>query len=430
MLRAFSQAPLSLLTLTSGKFLTPDKDGRLVRLNEDGREDASFQPPFNSGFTHPAEAKDATLWTVRSNAVLHLSANGTLLTSTVVPWLPDGPETADAFYFLGIQPNGRLISAERQFPGEFSVFQSIVNGWLPDGSPDPTFEPIVSIPNWLSSGKGSSYVNLLSDGRIVLFSNAILNVAANPDLHVVHGQLWPISDQPGRCPGSVTYNDGQIRIRSIGEIFQTVGDVSLRFPASPAFLLLTNLPKTSLQTRAVESNGEWMGEGSSFSVEFRRLGSSAAPATLRYTTRDITAIAGKDYLAQSGALTFAPFETEKTVAIPILEDDEKEFDETLEVVVTSAEGFELLPTRLRLTILASSRRGLAPRLERVKRLRDGRVLLGGNNEADRQIEFSSDLKTWQPLTNLLGGITCSSGGIWLDASATNADTRFYRAVAR
>ena len=34
-----------------------------------------------------------------------------------------------------------------------------------------------------------------------------------------------------------------------------------------------------------------------------------------------------------------------------------------------------------------------------------------------------------PLTNLLGGFDSESAG-WLDASATNAPTRYYRAVAR
>lgn len=129
----------------------------------------------------------------------------------------------------------------------------------------------------------------------------------------------------------------------------------------------------------------------------------------------MTATAGKDYVAQSGTLTFAPLETEKTIQIPILIDSEDEFDETLEVVVTAANGFEALPAPMR--------------LERVKCLRDGRVLLGGTGPEDAtRGEYSTDLQTRHPLADLLGSLNGSSA-LWLDASATNATTRYYRAIA-
>jgi hypothetical protein len=132
-------------------------------------------------------------------------------------------------------------------------------------------------------------------------------------------------------------------------------------------------------------------------------------------------------VVQSGTITFAPLETQKTIPIPILADTEDEFHETLEVVVAGAEGFEALPAPMRRTILG---KGPPPRLERVKRLRDGRVLLGGTGLQDTtRLEFSTDLQTWHPLKNLLGGSN-GSDATWLDPSATNAPTRFYRAVAR
>ena len=164
---------------------------------------------------------------------------------------------------------------------------------------------------------------------------------------------------------------------------------------------------------------------------FERFGSTTAPATVHFTTRNLTATAGKDYIAQFGTVTFAPLEVEKTITIPVLADNEEEFDEDFEVVVTAAEGFEALPAPLRLTILDKAGRGPASPLDRIKRLHDGSVLLGGNSWwTDRKIEFSSDLKTWQPLTNFLGAADGEGTAIWLDASATNASSRFYRAVAR
>ncbi|MEM7066025.1 MAG: choice-of-anchor C family protein [Cyanobacteria bacterium P01_B01_bin.77] len=52
-----------------------------------------------------------------------------------------------------------------------------------------------------------------------------------------------------------------------------------------------------------------------FSV--RRYGNSTGSASVRYSTADDTAIAGTNYTATSGTLTFAPGETEKTISVTI-----------------------------------------------------------------------------------------------------------------
>src|SRR5262249_14556356 len=42
--------------------------------------------------------------------------------------------------------------------------------------------------------------------------------------------------------------------------------------------------------------------------------------TVNYATQDFTAVAGSDYTATSGTLTFAPGETTKTVSVPVTDD--------------------------------------------------------------------------------------------------------------
>ena len=113
---------------------------------------------------------------------------------------------------------------------------------------------------------------------------------------------------------------------------------------------------------------------------------------------------------------------------------EGKFDETLAVAVTGAEGFEELPVPLGLTIQGNGTPTQGPptppRLDRVKRLRDGRVLLGGPGPQDAtRLEYSTDLQTWHPFPDLLEGVGLDGSPVWLDASATNAPTRFYRAAA-
>ena len=63
-----------------------------------------------------------------------------------------------------------------------------------------------------------------------------------------------------------------------------------------------------------------------------------ASVTVNYTTADGTATAGSDYTRASGTLSFAPGETEKTVAVPVLDDAVDEGEETFTLRLTNATG--------------------------------------------------------------------------------------------
>ena len=73
-----------------------------------------------------------------------------------------------------------------------------------------------------------------------------------------------------------------------------------------------------------------------FAVTLNR--EAAGTVTVGYATENGTATAGSDYTATSGTLTFQPGETEKTVSVPVLEDDHDEGSETLTLRLTSASG--------------------------------------------------------------------------------------------
>ena len=60
--------------------------------------------------------------------------------------------------------------------------------------------------------------------------------------------------------------------------------------------------------------------------------------TVDYLTRDGTAIAGQDYTATSGTLTFAAGETTGTVAVPVLDDAHDEGSETMKLKLSNASG--------------------------------------------------------------------------------------------
>ena len=65
---------------------------------------------------------------------------------------------------------------------------------------------------------------------------------------------------------------------------------------------------------------------------------SSATVTVDYSTLDASAKAGEDYEARSGTLSFAPGETAKTVAVPVLDDAHDEGTEVLVFRLDNARG--------------------------------------------------------------------------------------------
>lgn len=68
---------------------------------------------------------------------------------------------------------------------------------------------------------------------------------------------------------------------------------------------------------------------------------ATGPVTVNYATADGTAMAGQDYVAKSGTITFAAGETQKTVSVTINGDNVAELDETLAVRLSAPTGATL-----------------------------------------------------------------------------------------
>lgn len=82
------------------------------------------------------------------------------------------------------------------------------------------------------------------------------------------------------------------------------------------------------------------GQGGSTVLNFTVTLSSASLNTVHvnYATTDLTAIAGSDYAAVNGEITFAPGETSKNIAVDVFGDLSEEYHETLAVVLSNAEN--------------------------------------------------------------------------------------------
>jgi hypothetical protein len=320
-----------------------------------------------------------------------------------------------------------------------------------NGDLDETFVPTEPIDpfSWyeefvLSDGRKLELISgCCYDGELPLglpadgesFHLRIFRADGTPDL-TWSGAGFKSEGWLGKLAGRIEETQGQLcftgPVTSIDGM--TVGWIGNYKRESVFHFHLTNAPKTSLRL-SVDGVRPKYSAVTNYSavVCFRRLGATEAPATVHFATRSITGRAAQHFLPQSGTVTFAPRELGKVVTMALSPASPPEFNEIFEIVVTGGEGFEALPAPFRWMVRGTSE-AFAPRLDRVHRLRDGRVLLGGFGPVEfTDIEFSLDLKAWQPLTNPLGGFFFgddSGAGIWLDNSTTNDSARFYRAVAR
>ena len=75
-----------------------------------------------------------------------------------------------------------------------------------------------------------------------------------------------------------------------------------------------------------------------------QIGDVNTETTVQYSTSDGTAVAGADYTAQSGSLTFASGVTSQTISIAITNDSDPEGDETFSLSLSSPSSDAVLST--------------------------------------------------------------------------------------
>jgi hypothetical protein len=161
-----------------------------------------------------------------------------------------------------------------------------------------------------------------------------------------------------------------------------------------------------------------------------------APFTVDYATADLTAVAGVDYLATNGTLTFAQGEMVKTVTVPIIYDEQLEPDRQFKLTLSNPTGGVVLGPNSTATITILDTTGLKPhRFDAVAVLPGGSVQLtlgGGVSQRFKDyydlypIEVSTNLVDWTPLVTVQRTNSSTKALTYTDASTTNCAVRFYR----
>ncbi len=156
--------------------------------------------------------------------------------------------------------------------------------------------------------------------------------------------------------GTLTFEDGEIIKELIVEIIddtlaETNETISIAIGNSTGATL--GLSRTAIVTiqdndtteesTLAYSQAEYIfsEDGGEAIITVVRTGDSNDTVSVEYSTKDSYAKAGLDYSSVSGSLTFAPGETSKTIAIPVLDDELLELDEALTLTLENPQGIEL-----------------------------------------------------------------------------------------
>ncbi len=412
------------LILGNGTILNRD-GSRRGQINPD-----DFQVEYGFQFVW-AESSDGRLqhWSENNGNLVRVdySPTGNLQASTLVA----SPGTN--MVLLSVQPTGKLLILERQ-PSADRVIRL-----LADGQKDSAFTPVEQSGQLILNEDGSFFAYVAGAFR-----------RYDPD-----GILDP--SYPAFISGAC--GDSKTGLRINGN--RIVGDGSAcsvnGIPAGYSregmglSIYTANPPATSLAIFSGRRRGDvesWSGSTSDYEfvgspfefgepdpserwVTFRRLGSTTKPASISYSTRDVTAQAGRDYEPQAGTLTFAPLETERAIRIPF---PEGEVGGAFEVAVTGGSGFEVLPSPLRIVAGPGDFRA---RITRTRRLESGAMILEvvSSGQLGREfwvgIEVSDDLKIWRPLGDTHQARSTGSAespATFLDNPPTGASARYYRAL--
>lgn len=325
----------------------------------------------------------------------------------------------------------------------------------PDGSPDRTFSFRTSSGRFLLRSDGRLIVGVSNPERIIQldegggldasfgleplsgYTEPPLPAFEEPDSRLltsgtrycsgpgfvaqwdVSGKLgWevPFGGGLGTCgfpiPLFLTTTSGHVLM--VGQFASVEG-----FPRRGLARLLPNPPEREFRVMIPATFRASMGVAL---VRVVRTGPTTLGGTVAFHTRDDTAVAGRDYVAQSGTLAFDPLEVSKEVRVLLLPgsggDEGRTFGLALDQPSPGYAVVETSPVHI-LPDLRIVPESVRPRAESSSAL----TLRGTVPGRWYSLEASADLKTWE----YLGGSVAAGNATTIEFPRASPSGRFFRA---
>lgn len=258
---------------------------------------------FDDGVKRPAHANPSGLLKLRSANTLFVGSGGQI-------------------YNFSIAPTGLIYSGTAFNMGSSDEYEIVGDRvYASDGS-------VINLTNYEHVGRYSG-VGVRPGITVDVPNNRVIFLVENPPHDTPRWSIKvfqldnfrPLGTIP--LPGvaiSTTYPESPHRLIRWGENGLAFNDYNGKIYFLQSDLISADgIVPTGLRLSAQERDGD-EGRGS-FSVTVERTGSLAGTSTVDFSTVNGTAIAGTDYTATIGTLTFAPGETSKTISIPVIDDN-------------------------------------------------------------------------------------------------------------
>jgi hypothetical protein len=257
--------------------------------------------------------------------------------------------------FDGVTGRGRMaiVSSNPYSGGEFvfinngSDFNLLTSSnWASSLSIDSAFSMEFSIPNFVSisdividedSGQATFTVTLVRgegsvDEVVVDYATADGEAIAGLDYVATSGQL---TFAPGETQKTITVDIIDDLLNEDNETFRLIlsnAVNALITNGTATATIIDNDPEPNLSIGDITVNE---GDGTAtFTVTLDA--ASSKDIQVNFATQDGEAIAGEDYIATTGTLTFAPGETQQTFTVDIIDDLLNEGNETFGVTLSNA----------------------------------------------------------------------------------------------
>jgi Calx-beta domain-containing protein len=157
--------------------------------------------------------------------------------------------------------------------------------------------------------------------QISFYANSACDPSGNGEGAIPFGSTSAVTDASGNAQFSVVVTNPLGPGKVITAMATDSAGNTSEFSPCDVSQAAGNAQLSNLPIKAIEDVGL-------ITINVVRNGGSHGPLSVEYSTRDVTALAGQDYVATSGTLVFNDGETTKSFDVPILDDAITEPDET------------------------------------------------------------------------------------------------------